>query len=42
MNQDDRQGSYNFSAYPKVVGSKQKFRDPYSGKEMYLFLEIQG
>lgn len=31
---DEKQGAYNFSAYPKVVGNKQKFRDPYSGKEM--------
>jgi len=28
------QGTYNFAAYPKVVPVKQKFRDPYSGKEM--------
>jgi len=30
------QGAYNFAAHPKVVASKQKFRDPYSGKEMYF------
>ena len=30
------QGAYNFAAYPKVVPSKQKFRDPYSGKELYI------
>ena len=29
------QGSYNFSAHPQVVAAKQKFKDPYSGKEMY-------
>ena len=27
--------AYNFSAVPKVVSNKQKFKDPYSGKEMY-------
>lgn len=26
---------YNFSAAPKVVQNKQKFKDPYSGKDMY-------
>jgi len=28
-------GAYNFSAAPKMLTNKQKFKDPYSGKEMY-------
>ncbi len=31
------QAAYDFAARPKVVPAKQKFRDPYSGKEMYHF-----
>ena len=36
MNMFEPNQPYNFVAPPKIVSNKQKFKDPYSAKELYL------
>ena len=35
MQPQEGAGGYGFAAYPRVVQSKPKFKDPYSAKEQY-------